>query len=58
MIPLSQVRLTPKNGGYTGPEVTLDTFGFLVRARSAAQWAVFWHRLPKMALFVANNALF
>ena len=25
------------------PEVTLDTFGFPVGARSAARWAVFWH---------------
>ena len=29
-----------------------------VGARSAAQQAVFWHRLPKMALFGANKALF
>ena len=38
------------------PEVTMDTFGFLVGARSAARRAIFWPRLPKMALFVANNA--
>ena len=40
------------------PEVTLDTFGFPVGARSATWRAVFWHQLPKMALFGANNALF
>ena len=40
------------------PEVTLDTFGFPVVARSAARQAVFWHRLPKMALFGANDDLF
>ena len=33
------------------PEVTLDTFGFPVGARLAAQRADFWPRLPKMALF-------
>ena len=33
------------------PEVTLDTFGFPVGARLAARRAVFWPRLPKMALF-------
>ena len=38
------------------PEVTLDTFGFPVGACLAARRAVFWPRLPKMALFVANNA--
>ena len=38
------------------PEVTLDTFGFPVGGRLAARRAVFWPRLPKMALFVANNA--
>ena len=38
------------------PEVTLDTFSFLVGARSAARRAVFWLRLPKMAIFVPNNA--
>ena len=40
------------------PEVTLDTFGFLVGARWAARRAVFWPRLPKMALFWAKNAIF
>ena len=34
------------------PEVTFDPFGFPI-ARSAAQQAVFLHRLPKMGLFVA-----
>ena len=38
------------------PEVTLDTFGFPLGARSTARRAIFWPRLPKMALFVANNA--
>ena len=33
------------------PEVTLDTFGFPVGACLAARRAVFWPRLPKMALF-------
>ena len=33
------------------PEVTLVTFGFPVGASSAAQRAVFWHQMPKMALF-------
>ena len=32
------------------PEVTLDTFGFPVGARSGARRTVFWPRLPKMAL--------
>ena len=34
------------------PQVTLDTFGFPVDVRSAAQQAVFWHQLPKMGLFL------
>ena len=33
------------------PQVTLDAFCFLVGVRSAAQQAVFWHPLTKMALF-------
>ena len=51
-------RQTRLNGFISSPypEVTLDTFGFPVGARSAARRAVFWPRLPKMALFVANNA--
>ena len=40
------------------PEVTLDTFGFLVGARLGARRAVFWPRLPKMALFGAKNCIF
>ena len=40
------------------PEVTLDTFGFLVGARLGARRAVFWPRLPKMALFGAKNGIF
>ena len=36
----------------------LDTFGFPVGVRSAARRAVFWHRLPKMVLFGAKNAVF
>ena len=51
--------LSPKLGAFfPGPEVTLDTLGFLVVVRLAARQAVFCHRLPKMALFGANNALF
>ena len=33
------------------PQVTLDAFCFLVGVHSAAQQAVFWHPLTKMALF-------
>ena len=40
------------------PEVTLDTFGFLVGARLGARRAVFWPRLPKMALLGAENGIF
>ena len=40
------------------PQVTLDTFGFLVGARWAARRAVFWPRLPKMALLGAENGIF
>ena len=40
------------------PQVTLDTFGFLVGACWAARRAVFWRRLPKMALFGAKNGIF
>ena len=40
------------------PEVTLDTFGFPVGARSAARRAVFWPRLTKTALFGAKNGIF
>ena len=40
------------------PQVTLDTFGFPVDVRSAAQQVVFWHQLPKMGLFWAKNAIF
>ena len=40
------------------PQVFMDTFGFLVGARWAAQRAVFWPRLPKMAFFWAKNATF
>ena len=39
-------------------EIITSPSGFLVGGRSAARWAVFWHRLPKLALFGANNALF
>ena len=51
------LRQTRLNGVISSsyPEVTLDTFGFPVGARSAARRAIFWPRLPKMALFVANN---
>ena len=40
------------------PQVTLDTFGFLVGARWAARRAVFWPRLPKNGPFWAGNAIF
>ena len=40
------------------PEVTLDTFGFIVRARLAARQVVFWRLSPKMALFGAKNGIF
>ena len=40
------------------PEVTLDTFGFLVGGRLAARRAVSRPRLPKVALFGPKNAVF
>ena len=40
------------------PEVTLDTFGFLVGGRLAAQRAVFRPRLPKVALFGPKSGFF
>ena len=40
------------------PKVILDAFGFPVDARLSARQAVFWHQLPKMALFWAKNATF
>ena len=40
------------------PEVTLDTFGFLVGARLATRRAVSWPRLPKVALLGSKNAVF
>ena len=43
---------------YYAFDIILDTFGFPVGARSVARRAVFWHQLPKMALFGVNNALF
>ena len=60
LTPLFRLRRTRLNGIITSPcpEVTLDTFGFPVGARSAARRAVFWHRLPKMVLFGAKNAVF
>ena len=39
------------------PQVTLDTFGFTVDVRSAAQQAVLWPRLPKNGPFGAENAV-
>ena len=58
--PLFHLRWTLLNGIITStcPEVTLDAFGFPLGAHSTARRAIFWHRLPKMALFWANNALF
>ena len=54
------LRQTRLNGIISSPypQVTLDTFGFLVGGRWAAQRAVFWPRLPKMALFGAKNGIF
>ena len=40
------------------PLVTLNAFGFLVGARLATRWAVFWPRMPKMAHLGAENAIF
>ena len=40
------------------PKVIVDAFGFPVDARLSARQAVFWHQLPKMALFWAKNATF
>ena len=40
------------------PKVTLDAFGFQEDARLSARQAVFWHQLPKMAIFWAKNATF
>ena len=54
------LRQTQLNGIISSPypQVTLDAFGFPVDARLFARQAVFWHRLPKMDLFGANNARF
>ena len=58
--PFFGLRRTRLNGIITSPcpEVTLDTFGFPVGARSAAQRAVFWHRMPKMAFFELKMLFF
>ena len=40
------------------PEVTLDNFGFPVGGRLAAQRAVLWPRLPKVAFLGVKNAVF
>jgi len=40
------------------PEVTLDTFSFLVGGCLAAWRAVSWPRLPKVALLGSKNAVF
>ena len=37
------------------PDVTLDTFGFPIGGRLAAEQAVSWPRLPKVALFGPKN---
>ena len=60
LCPLFRLRPTGLNAivTCTYPEVNLDTFGFPVVAHSAAWRAVFWHRMPKMALFGAKIALF
>ena len=54
------LRRTRLNGIITSPypEVTLDTFGFPLGARSAARRAVSWPRLPKVALLGPKNAVF
>ena len=54
--PLFHLRRTRHNGIITSPcpEVTLDTFAFPICAHSATRRAVFWHRLPKMALLGAK----
>ena len=38
--------------------MTLDNFGFPVGGRLGARRAVFWPRLPKVALFGPKNAVF
>ena len=40
------------------PEGTLDTFGFLVDGRLATRRAVSWPRLPKIAFFEPQSAVF
>ena len=37
------------------PKVTSDAFGFPVDACLSARQAVFWHQLPKMALFLVSQ---
>ena len=53
LTPIFGLRRARLNGIITSPcpEVSLDTFGFPVYARSAARRVVSWQRLPKMALF-------
>ena len=40
------------------PEATFDTFGFLVGGHLAARRTVLWLRLPKVAFFGVENAVF
>ena len=58
--PLFGLRRTWLNGiiTYPYPEVTLDTFGFPVGVHWAARRAVFWQRLPNMALFEPKMLFF
>ena len=54
------LRQTRLNGIISSPypKITLDAFGFPVDARLSARQAVFWHQLPKMALFRTKMLFF
>ena len=58
--PFFRLRRTRLNGIISPPyhEAILDTFGFPVGGRLAAQQAVFWARLPKMGLFGPKSVVF
>ena len=60
LTPIFGLRRARLNGSIISPcpEVTLDTFGFPVYARSAARRVVSWQRLPKMALFEPKMPFF
>ena len=55
--PFFGLRRTQLDGIITSPcsEVTLDTFGFPLRARSAARRAVFWYRWPPKWPFLSQK---